>query len=78
MRDAQVLAAGVVERVLAGRNLDVELADLWRRQASLTGAPRALVQDLCYGALRHLGVLDALLTPLLNKPLRDEIGRAHV
>ena len=69
MRDAQVLAAGVIERVLAGRKLDLELADLWRRHA---GAQRALVQDLCYGVLRHLGALDALLAPLLNKPLRDD------
>lgn len=72
MRDAQNLAAGVVERVLAGRTLDQELAELWRNNARLTGAPRALVQDLCYGVLRHLGELDALLAQLLDKPLRDE------
>jgi 16S rRNA (cytosine967-C5)-methyltransferase len=71
MRDAQKFAAGVVERVLAGRTLDQELAELWRSNARLTGAPRALVQDLCYGVLRHLGALDALLAPLLDKPLRD-------
>ena len=72
MRDEQILAAGVVGRVLAGRTLDLELADLWRQHARLIGAPRALVQDLCYGVLRHLGALDALLAPLLIKPLRDE------
>ena len=72
MRDEQILAADLVARVLAGRTLDRELADLWRANARLTGAPRALVQDLCYGALRHLGAIDAMLAPLLNKPLRDE------
>ena len=72
MRDAQIFAAGVVERVLAGRTLDQELAQLWRAHASLSGPPRALVQDLCYGVLRHLGVIDAMLAPLLTKPLRDE------
>jgi len=72
MRDAQILAAGVVERVLAGHTLDQELAELWRSNARLTGGSRALVQDLCYGVLRHLGTLDALLALLLDKPLRDE------
>ncbi len=72
MRDEQILAADVVARVLAGRTLDQELADLWRANTRLTGAPRALVQDLCYGVLRHLGAIDAMLAPLLNKPLRDE------
>ncbi len=70
MRDAQILAAGVIERVLAGRTLDQELAYSNREQAN--GHQRALVQDLCYGVLRHLGALDAMLAPLLNKPLRDE------
>lgn len=69
MRDAQVLAAGVLDRVLAGRNLDVELAALWRRTPDT--APRALTQDMCFGVLRHLGALDAALEPLLDKPLRD-------
>lgn len=72
MRDAQILAAGVVERVLAGHTLDQELAALWRNNSGLNAYQRALVQDLCYGALRHLGTLDALLALLLDKPLRDE------
>ena len=73
MRDAQVLAVGVIERVLSGRNLDTELAALWRSNTQESGAQqRAIVQDLCYGVLRHLGPLDAMLAPLLAKPLRDE------
>jgi 16S rRNA (cytosine967-C5)-methyltransferase len=72
MRDAQILAAGVVERVLAGHTLDQELVALWRNNSDANAHQRALVQDMCYGVLRHLGALDALLAPLLNKPLRDE------
>lgn len=73
MRDAQILTAGVIDRVLAGRTLDQELAALWRNDSvQATTHQRALVQDLCYGVLRYLGMLDAMLTPLLNKPLRDE------
>lgn len=71
MRDAQVLAVRVLDRVLAGRNLDAELADLWRSLPD-GSTQRGLVQDLCYGVLRHLGPLDAVLAPLLAKPLRDE------
>ncbi len=72
MRDAQVIAVGALERVLGGRNLDVELAALWRRTPEGNAHQRAQVQDICYGVLRHLGALDAMLAPLLTKPLRDE------
>jgi 16S rRNA (cytosine967-C5)-methyltransferase len=68
MQDAQILAADVIGRVLAGRRLDQELAVLGRANTH----QRALVQNLCYGVLRHLGTLDAILTPLLHKPLHDE------
>ncbi|HTE14117.1 MAG TPA: 16S rRNA (cytosine(967)-C(5))-methyltransferase RsmB [Burkholderiales bacterium] len=71
MQDAQVLAVGVLDRVLSGRNLDAELAACWRNMPAGT-QQRALVQDMCYGVLRHLGPLDAVLAPLLAKPLRDE------
>jgi 16S rRNA (cytosine967-C5)-methyltransferase len=72
MHDAQALAVGVIERVLSGRNLDTELAALWRNTPESRTQQRAIVQDLCYGVLRHLGPLDAMLAPLLAKPLRDE------
>ncbi|HTD89210.1 MAG TPA: transcription antitermination factor NusB, partial [Burkholderiales bacterium] len=72
MQDAQVLAVGVLDRVLSGRNLDTELSTLWRHTPQDDFQQRALVQDLCYGVLRHRGPLDAVLTPLLAKPLRDE------
>jgi 16S rRNA (cytosine967-C5)-methyltransferase len=65
MHEAQLAAGRVLARVLAGRNLDVELG---RENA----AQRALVQDLSYGVLRHLGALDAMLAVLLAKPLKDE------
>ncbi len=84
MRDAQLLAVSVLERVATGRNLDTELAALWRQMRQTppgsqdtqglqeNAQQRALVQDLCYGVLRHRGALDAMLAPLLTKPLRDE------
>ena len=84
MRDAQLLAVSVLERVATGRNLDTELAAVWRQMRQTppgsqdtqglqeNAQQRALVQDLCYGVLRHRGALDAMLAPLLTKPLRDE------
>ncbi len=72
MHDAQRLAVGVLERVQTGRNLDTELAAAWRQLPAGQPQLRALVQDLCYGVLRHRGALDAMLAPLLSKPLRDE------
>lgn len=72
MHDAQILAVGVLERVATGRNLDTELATVWQQLPRDNPQQRALVQDLCYGVLRHRGALDALLVPLLAKPLRDE------
>ena len=72
MHDAQVLTVGVLERVLGGRTLDSELAAAWRNTPENSAQQRALVQDLCYGVLRHLGALDAVLTLMLTKPLRDE------
>lgn len=72
MYDEQLLAVAVLDRVLAGRNLDTELAAVWQKIPQGSPQRRALVQDLCYGVLRHMGAIDAMLAPLLSKPLRDE------
>ncbi len=72
MQHAQLLAVSVLDRVLAGRNLDAELTAVWRQIPADNPHQRALVQDLCYGVLRYKGALDAMLAPLLTKPLRDE------
>lgn len=57
-------AASVIAAVIGGRNLDRELA-------SVPQALRPAVQDLAYGALRQYGRGDALLAPLLAKPLSE-------
>lgn len=72
MDEIQSLASGVVGRVLAGRSLDPELAALWRGNPGLSAQQRAATQDICFGTLRFLGLVDALLQALLDKPLRDE------
>lgn len=62
-------AAGeAVALVRAGRSLSEALAGL----APATGQ-RAAVQDLAYGALRNLGLLDALLAELLHKPVKPAL-----
>jgi 16S rRNA (cytosine967-C5)-methyltransferase len=62
-------AAGVaVAQVRAGRSLSDALA-IPESGAGL----RAAVQDLAYGTLRNLGLLDALLTELLRKPVKPAL-----
>jgi 16S rRNA (cytosine967-C5)-methyltransferase len=57
-------AAGVaIAQVRAGRSLSEALAGL-----EPAAGMRAAVQDLAYGTLRNLGLLDALLAELLRKP----------
>lgn len=72
MLEVQRLATSVIGRVLSGRSLDPELAALWRRHSVLPIQQRAAIQDICFGTLRFLGRLDALLQSLLDKPLQDE------
>jgi 16S rRNA (cytosine967-C5)-methyltransferase len=71
MERTQCLAAHVVGRVLAGRSLDAELTAVWRQHAALSPQQRGAVQDVSYGALRHLGYIDAALDSLLTRPLTD-------
>jgi 16S rRNA (cytosine967-C5)-methyltransferase len=72
MLEVQRSATSVIGGVLSGRSLDSELAALWRRHSALTMQQRAAIQDVCFGSLRFLGRLDALLQTLLDKPLQDE------
>ena len=71
MVEAQCLAAAVLEQVLEGRSLDVELAAAWRRHTALDVHDRAVAQDLAYGTVRFLPRFEALLEALLDKPLKD-------
>ena len=72
MLELQRLAAQVVGRVLSGRSLDAELRAIWAHAGELTPQDRATVQDACYGTLRFLGQVDAILEDLLERPLKDE------
>ena len=66
---ARVAAAQVLVAVLQQQTLlDQALTDIAKQVAP---ADRALVQELCYGCLRWLWLLQALLAPLLRKPLRE-------
>jgi 16S rRNA (cytosine967-C5)-methyltransferase len=71
MVEIQRLASAAVDRVLAGRSLDAELAAIWRRHPQFVQRDRAALQDLAYGTLRFLGRLEAVLKELLDRPLRD-------
>jgi len=71
MERTQCLASHVVGRVLAGRSLDSELTAVWRQHATLSPQQRGAVQDVAYGALRHLGYIDAAIDRLQSRPLTD-------
>jgi len=75
MEDLQRLAAQTVSRVLNGRSLDAELAALWRGHPALAAQQRGAVQDMAYGTLRHLGMIDAMIDRLLERPLTDDSVR---
>jgi 16S rRNA (cytosine967-C5)-methyltransferase len=69
MRDAQRLATIVVERVLSGATLPAALESVVPPRSA--DRRRALVQELCFGTLRHWGLLDALVRRLATKPIAD-------
>ncbi len=68
-RDVRAVAATVVADVIAGRSLNRALPP---RVHHVAPRDRALLQELCYGTLRHAPQLDAVLAQLLDKPLRDK------
>ena len=66
--DCRVAAARVLAQVLGGSSLNSAMPPL------LTQVPprdRGLLQQLCYGTLRQQPRLQALLSPLLAKPLKE-------
>ena len=69
-------AATAVAEVIAGRNLNEALADLWRRLPDLPPGQRGAMQDHAYGSLRRFGRDDFFLSRLLDTPLRDGQVRA--
>lgn len=69
MLEPQALAAGVLVEVLAGRNLNQALAELWPRHPDLLPRQRSAVQDLSYGTLRFFSRLDFLLETLIERPI---------
>ena len=71
MKTCQALAAQVIARVLRGHTLDKALGHAWTISTGLDAHARALTQELCYGTLRHLGALRALVRPLLTRPAGD-------
>jgi 16S rRNA (cytosine967-C5)-methyltransferase len=61
-------AGDAVAQVRAGRSLSDALSSLGAEPAL-----SAAVQDLAYGTLRNLGLLDALLAELLHKPVKPAL-----
>ena len=67
--DPRAAAAQVIAEVLAGKSLNQALPPTL---AQVAERERGLLQQLCYGSLRHTPRLEALLAQLLNKPLKDK------
>ncbi|MDR3411588.1 MAG: 16S rRNA (cytosine(967)-C(5))-methyltransferase RsmB [Formivibrio sp.] len=72
----QKYASTIVATVLTGRNLDETLATRWSATPDLTPQQRGAIQDICFGTLRHLGLLEQILAQLLRAPLREPELRA--
>jgi 16S rRNA (cytosine967-C5)-methyltransferase len=65
----QRFCAQTLAGVLAGTSLNSALDLLWRRNRHLTASERGAIQDICYGTLRHLGKLKAVLDQLASRPI---------
>jgi 16S rRNA (cytosine967-C5)-methyltransferase len=71
VQQIQQLASQTIAAVLAGASLNAALDSLWRTQRQLSASERGAIQDICYGTLRHLGKLRAVLDQLVRKPVSD-------
>lgn len=67
--DVRALAARAVADVLAGYSLNRALPAALEK---VSPRDRGLLQQLCYGTLRHAPRLQAIAAQLLDKPLRDK------
>lgn len=67
--DTRAVAARTLGDVLAGKSLNQVLPDALER---VSPRDRGLLQQLCYGTLRQGPKLQAILSRLLDKPLRDK------
>ncbi|MBB5193308.1 16S rRNA (cytosine967-C5)-methyltransferase [Silvimonas terrae] len=72
----QKLASQALDAVMAGQTLTDALTRVWRDEPDLRPQQRGAIQDLSYGSLRHLGLLDSTLKQLLNKPLHESALRS--
>ncbi|TJZ78947.1 16S rRNA (cytosine(967)-C(5))-methyltransferase RsmB [Chitiniphilus eburneus] len=72
----QKLASQALADVFAGHTLTDALARIWQAEPELRPQQRGAIQDLSYGSLRHLGLLEGVLKQLLHKPLHEEALRA--
>src|SRR5579862_9743983 len=71
MKISQALAANIIARVIGGRTLDYSLSQTWTKLVDIDPHDKALTQELCYGTLRHLGSLRAIVRFLLTRPAPD-------
>ncbi len=71
MLATQKFASRVVASVLAGKNLNEALNLVWREDPSLLPRQKGAIQDVSYGTLRQLGLIESILKQLLQKPLHE-------
>lgn len=67
-------AAHALASVLSGRSLNQSLP---LQLAKVDPRERGLLQQLCYGTLRQLPKLNAILDQLMSKPLREKDNDVH-
>jgi 16S rRNA (cytosine967-C5)-methyltransferase len=67
----QIATADVVGRVLAGKNLDRELANVLTHHPNISASERQAVHSIAFDTLRHYGLFAAQLDTLLSQPLSD-------
>lgn len=72
MNIIQTEAAGIVQRVMDGCNLDRALADRLTANPDYSPQQRGALKDLSYGTIRYYARLDFMLGKLLDRPPRDK------